>query len=204
MRGIDKRLLQPANLVTLLRLALAPVLAIVAFLRLPRTFLALLCLSLSTDIIDGRLARWSGQAGEFGARLDSWADFATYCTIPLCAYWLKPEVLHQEAGAFWLIVCSMILPKLYGFLKFRKLTAYHTRGAVIVAYLVGAGTILMFADVAIWPFRVAAVLVVLPKLEEIAITTVLPEQVTMVKSLRQALQIRRQRSPPRPERPSVG
>jgi len=180
------------NLVTLSRLFLVPVLLVLARAGESRIFLALFCLSLITDIADGKLARWLGQASEKGARLDSWADFATYTTVPLCAYWLKPALLRDEALSFWLIAGSLIVPKLYGFAKFRKLTGYHTRGAVISAYIVGTATVLMFADVSIWPFRIAAFLVLLPKLEEMAITTVLPRQVTMVKSLRRALELRRE------------
>lgn len=193
--------LSAANLVSLFRLALAPILVALAYRHHESWFLACLCIALVSDIVDGKLARWLGQASELGARIDSWADFATYTTVPLCAYWLVPEVLADEAVYFWLIVASMILPKVYGFLKFRKLTCYHTRGAVAAAYVVGAATVLMFAGIAIWPFRIAAVLVVLPKLEEMAITTVLPEQVTMVRSLRVALRLRREilnRSPQAP------
>ena len=36
-----------------------------------RSFLALFCVSLITDIADGKLARWLGQASEKGVRLDS-------------------------------------------------------------------------------------------------------------------------------------
>jgi CDP-diacylglycerol--glycerol-3-phosphate 3-phosphatidyltransferase len=86
----------------------------------------------------------------------------------------------------------MIVPKLYGFAKFGRLTSYHTRGAVLAAYLVGGATVLMFAHLAIWPFRIAAILVIVPKLEEMAITTVLPRQVTMVPSLRRAIALRRE------------
>jgi len=180
------------NLVTLSRLFLAPVLLVLAYAGESRIFLALFCVSLLTDVADGELARRLGQASEKGARLDSWADFATYTTVPLCAYWLKPALLRDEALSFWLIAGSMVVPKLYGFAKFRKLTGYHTRGAVISAYIVGTATVLMFADVSIWPFRIAALLVLPPKLEEMAITTVLPRQVTMVRSLRRALELRRE------------
>ncbi len=180
------------NCVTLSRLFAAPVLLLLAWFGFERAFLILFTLSLLTDIADGKLARWLGQAGEFGSRLDSWADFATYTTVPLCAYWLKPEVVHDEALSFWLIAGSMVVPKLYGFIKFRKLTGYHTRGAVLAAYVVGFGTVLMFAGVSMWPFRFAAIFVLLPKMEEMAITTVLPRQVTMVRSLKRALELRRE------------
>lgn len=180
------------NLVTLSRLFMAPVLLVLARAGSSNAFVTLLFISALTDAIDGKLARWLGQSSEFGARLDSWADFATYTTLPLCAYWLRPEVVREEAPYFWLIVFSFVVPKLYGFLKFGKLTSYHTRGTHLIAYVVWVATLLMFARVSIWPFRLAALFIVWPKVEEIAITTVLPRPVIMVNSLRHALKIRRE------------
>jgi len=181
------------NIVTLSRLCLAPVLLALAYSGKSTAFLVVLCISLVADIVDGKLARWLGQATELGARLDSWADFATfYTTLPVCAYLLKPQVVHTEAPYFWLIVGSLVVPKLYGFVKFRKLTSYHTRRWRFMAYPMGFAAVLMFADLSIWPFRLAALLVAFVKLEEIAITTVLPRHVTMVPSLSRALEIRRE------------
>jgi CDP-diacylglycerol--glycerol-3-phosphate 3-phosphatidyltransferase len=183
----------PANMVTLSRLLLAPVLLLLAYLGLPHVFAAILTISLVTDIVDGKLARWLGQASRWGARLDSWADFATYASVPLCAYWLRPELLHSEALTFWAIVLAFAVPVIYGFIKYGTLTSYHTRGAVIAAYCVGGATILLFTLGSTWPLRIAAAVLVVAELEEIAITTVLPRPVTMVRSLSVALQIRRER-----------
>ncbi len=179
------------NALSALRIVLAPVLLVLAYLGRNEAFVAVLVVSLVSDILDGKLARWLNQQSELGARLDSWGDFATYMTVPLCAYWLKPEVLAQEAPWFWLVVGCYTVPVAIGFLKFRTLTSYHTRGAVISAYLVGAGSVLFFADGPLWCFRAASLVLLLAELEEIAITAVLPEAVTNVKSLQVALAHRR-------------
>jgi len=50
----------------------------------------------------------------------------------------------------------------------------------------------MFAGVSMWPFRFAALFALLPKLEDMAITPVLPRHVTMVRSLSRALELRRE------------
>jgi cardiolipin synthase (CMP-forming) len=182
-----------ANMVTLSRLVLAPVLLLLAYAGMPRAFAVLLAVSLATDIVDGKLARWLGQASRWGARLDSWADFATYASVPLCAYWLRPDLLGSEAMTFWAIVAAFAVPIVYGFIKYGTLTSYHTRGAVIAAYAVGGATIILFAGGPTWPLRIAAAVLVAAELEEIAITTVLPRPVTMVRSLPVALRIRRER-----------
>ena len=169
------------NLVTLSRLIFVPLLLALAYVGAANAFLTLLCISLVTDIVDGKLARRLGQASEFGARLDSWADLA-----------------RDEAPYFWLLAASLVVPKVYGFLKFGKLTGYHTRGSVLSAYVVGIAIVTAFADLAAWPLRLAALFVVLPTLEDMAITTVLPRQVTMVPSLRRALELRRELTAPPP------
>jgi hypothetical protein len=107
-----------------------------------------------------------------------------------CARWLRPDLVRDEAPWLWLLAVSLVAPKAYGFLKFGKLTGYHTRGSVLSSYVVGIAIVLAFADVAVWPLRLAALFVVLPTLEDMAITTVLPRQVTMVPSLRRALELR--------------
>jgi CDP-diacylglycerol--glycerol-3-phosphate 3-phosphatidyltransferase len=182
-----------ANAVTLSRLLLAPVLLALAHRGLHRAFLVLLIVSLATDIVDGKLARWLGQASRWGARLDSWADLATYAAVPLCAYWLRPDLVRDEAATFWVIVAAFAVPVTYGFIKYGTLTSYHTRAAVIAAYFIGGATILLFAGGPTWPIRLAAAVLVAAELEEIAITTVLPRPVTMVRSLGAALRLRRER-----------
>jgi CDP-diacylglycerol--glycerol-3-phosphate 3-phosphatidyltransferase len=179
-----------ANAVTLSRLALAPVLLLLAYLGLPRAFVAALAVSLATDIADGKLARRLGQASRRGARLDSWADLATYASVPLCAYWLRPDLVHTEALTFWTIVAAFAVPIAYGFAKFGRLTSYHTRGAVIAAYALGGAALVLFAGGPVWPLRVAAAVLVAAELEEIAITAVLPRPVAMVRSLAVALRLR--------------
>ena len=55
MRGLP-------NALSALRLALAPVLLALAWAGAPRTFVGCLALSLATDVVDGKIARRTGQA----------------------------------------------------------------------------------------------------------------------------------------------
>ena len=175
-----------ANLLTGSRLALAPVLLVLAWLGREPAFLVCLIISLLTDIVDGKVARWLGQASEFGTRLDSWADFATYLALPLCGYWLRPDFLVAEWPACVTVVLSFLVPVAIGFAKFRQLTSYHTRLARVAAYGIGGATLLMFAHGPAWPFRLAAGVLVLAALEEIAITVTLPQPCSSVPTLRHA------------------
>ncbi len=178
------------NALSATRLLLAPVLLVLAYVHVPRLFLALLIVSLVTDILDGKIARLLNQGSQLGAKLDSWADFATYMSIPLCAWWLRPDVVRSEALVFWVAVGAWTLPVALGFVKFRALTSYHTKNAVIAAYALGAATVVMFAEGPLWPLRVATVVLVIAGVEEIAITAVLQRPITNVASLRRALSLR--------------
>src|SRR5437773_3019566 len=85
------------NILSSVRLALVPVLLGLAWGGHSHGFLACLIISLLTDATDGLLARRLHQTSELGAKLDSWADLFTYLSLPLCAWWLRPEVIRQEA-----------------------------------------------------------------------------------------------------------
>lgn len=175
------------NVLSLSRLIAAPVGLSLAFVGAGTAYVWLLALSLLTDIFDGKIARWLNQASDWGARLDSWADFATYMTVPICAAWLRPDVMQTDALTFWAIVAAYTLPVLYGALKFGALTSYHTRGAVISAYALGVASVILFAGGPVWPLRLAALVLVLAELEEMAITTVLDAPRSNIKTLRVAL-----------------
>jgi len=180
------------NLLSLLRLAAAPILLLLAAADRPTAYLLLLLAALLSDVVDGFLARRLNQRTELGARLDSWGDFAIYMTVPLGAWWLWPDLIRHEAGFVTAVVASYVLPVAFGFLKYRRLTSYHTLGAKISAVLLSAGALLLFAGGPAWPFRLAVAALVLAELEEIAITAVLPEWKANVPTLRQALRSRRE------------
>lgn len=150
-----------------------PVMLLVAWLRMPRWFLVCLAVSLLSDAVDGWAARRLRQESAVGARLDSVADLASFAALPLCLWWLWPSVMRREAVWVVTIVASYWSPLAIGFLKFRQQTSYHTWGAKSAAVACGVGTILLFADVTPWLFRVGTVAFALEAAEEIAITLTL-------------------------------
>ena len=117
------------NLLSVVRLLLVPVLLSLAWYGHPRFFLGGLIISLASDAADGFLARRFNQTSELGAKLDSWADFLTYLSLPICGWWLRPEVVREEQ--LWLTggIGCYFAATIAGFLKFRRLTSYHTWAA---------------------------------------------------------------------------
>lgn len=170
------------NLLSAFRLIAAPFLLYLAWTDRPRLFLALLAITLLSDAIDGFVARRLHVASELGTRLDSWGDLAIYLVIPLCAWWLWPEIIRREAWFVLLVLAAFVIPLGVGLLKFRQLTSYHTWFAKAVAVLMSVAVFFLFmADIA-WPFRFAVVLLCLSACEEIAITLRLPELRSNVRS----------------------
>jgi len=171
------------NALSALRLVLAPVLVWLAWTGEHRAFLATLSVSLLSDLTDGWFARRFHQATHLGTLLDSYGDLATYLTVPLCAWWLWPDLIRRETWYAAAIVAAYVFPIALGYLKYGRLTAYHTYGAKLSAVVVGASALALFAGGPPLPFRIATWVLVAAELGEIAITTLLPRWHANVPSL---------------------
>jgi len=180
------------NALSGVRLLLIPVLLVLAWRGHSTAFVCLLLCSLLTDNLDGYLARRLNQMTELGAKLDSWADAITWMTLPLCGWWLRPEVVRAEAP--WLMggIGCFLASVAFGFLKYRRLVSYHTWGAKALAGVVGVAVIVFFAGGPGWVFRVAMPCVMLSAMEEILITAMLPIWRANVPTVWHALKLRRE------------
>lgn len=180
------------NAVSLLRILLAPVLLLLAWNNQPYWFLATLMVSGFTDVLDGFLARHLNQLTELGSKLDSQGDFAIYSSIALAAWWMWPDKVMQNALWFGLIIASFTCPVVLGLIKFRGLTSYHTWSVKAgVAATVISYVLLFYLDLQ-WPFRIAALLCVYAALEEMAITLIIRQPQSNIRSVVAALQLRQQ------------
>ncbi len=183
------------NLLSGLRIALVPVLLWLAWTSHPTAFLVTFAFSLSTDLLDGYLARRMRTGTELGAKLDSWGDLATYAVFPLCAWWLFRERVLDQWTFVVAALIAFVAPTLVGLLKFRRITSYHTRLAKLVAIVMGAGLILYLGFDLPRVFQAAVLFLLVEAIEEIAITAVLPEWRANVPSLFAALRLARETKP---------
>jgi CDP-diacylglycerol--glycerol-3-phosphate 3-phosphatidyltransferase len=175
------------NLVSFIRILLAPVLFYFAFNQEPVWFLAALMFSGFTDVLDGFLARTLHQVTTLGSRLDSWGDFTIYTTMAICAWILWPDIVAEELISYVVIVISITSPVIVGLLKFRTITSYHTWTVKVAVVVTFVGYILLFAGWLDWPFRVAAVFCAVAALEEIAITLLIHHEHVDVRTVWAAL-----------------
>ena len=81
-----------------------------------------------TDVLDGWIARRTGTASDFGARLDSAADLLFY-TVVLCR--LFPILDARMRPEIWYAVGGVLLLRLLGYavaaVRYRRFAALHTK-----------------------------------------------------------------------------
>ena len=98
------------NILSLYRLLIFPVIALMIILKQEMAFAILLVISLNTDVWDGWIARRFNQKTQIGARLDSLADIGVYITALSGIIVFKMDEIGADAWLFYLfVVCySMI------------------------------------------------------------------------------------------------
>jgi len=161
------------NILSLLRLALVPVLVGFASAQRGDIFLVVLAVSLLSDVLDGYLARKLGLVSELGAKLDSWGDILTYAAMILGLHLIWPDIFDKQAEFLFAAMMSFILPTLLAFRKFGAYPSYHTWGAKLAAVLMApAYYVLILADADSF-FRVVILFHLLVAAEEMAITFIL-------------------------------
>ncbi len=180
------------NLVSFIRILMAPVLFYFALTQQPYWFIGILLFAEFTDVLDGFLARTLNQITEMGARLDTWGDFVIYSTMAICAWILWPDILQREILYFNIIVLSFTLPALIGYIKFQRFTSYHTWSVKLAVVITVISYILLFTGLLDWPFRIAALFCLYAAIEEIAITLLIHHEHVDVRTVWQAVKYNRE------------
>ena len=170
----------------------APVLLVLAWHGDVSPFLILFALGLASDVLDGVIARRLGQATDFGARLDQWADFALWASLPPSAFWLWPQIIAREAPYVVLALACMLLPTAIAYTKYRAVPGYHTWSVKLGSVGMGISVPLLLLFDVVWPFRVAALFQLVCAIDELGITCLLAECRHDVPSVIHALRLRRQ------------
>ena len=180
------------NFVSLIRLLMAPVLFYFAFTQQPNWFLAVLIFAVLTDVLDGFLARTLNQITELGSHLDSWGDFVIYSTMAICAWILWPDIVERELLYYMIMLLSLTLPVLIGFIKFHVFTSYHTWSVKLAVFVSIVAYVLLFSELVDWPFRVAAFICLYAAIEETIITLLIHHEHVDVRTAWQALKYHRE------------
>lgn len=170
------------NILSILRLILAPVLVLSGLADSSVPFFVILSVMLLSDALDGFLARRLHQTSVLGAKLDSYGDYATYLAVALGAWLLWPERIEREATAIALAVTLFILPAIVSMVKFHQFASYHTLITKISAVIMSLGIFALLVFDLTWPFQFAVMILALEAMENIAITLKLDTPRTDIKS----------------------
>ncbi|MDG1495001.1 MAG: CDP-alcohol phosphatidyltransferase family protein [Porticoccaceae bacterium] len=179
----EKNLYSVPNILSLMRLALVPVLVALAYFSRAEEFLVVLAISLLSDVFDGYLARKLNQTSELGAKLDSWGDVLTYGCMILGLYWIWPQVFAQQVWFLVAATLSFVVPVAYALGKFGEYPSYHTLGAKTAAVLMAPAFYLLTLVGADLFFNAVIVFHVIVAVEEMAITSVLTGPRSNVRSI---------------------
>lgn len=162
------------NVISALRVAMMPVLVLLALEHKVSAFLAVLALTLFSDGLDGYLARRLGQVTELGTRLDSWADLSTYSAMLLGLKVLWPDIFERESNYLVIAFSAWLVPLLVCLARFRRLPSYHTVSAKFAAVALAPA----YFVAVIWgdsiPFRGVLLFYLWVAFEQVVITSILP------------------------------
>ena len=170
------------NILTIIRLICGFSLFVIALLNKELLFLGLLVFAFFLDFIDGPIARWTHQITEFGSWLDSIADFSVYIAFTFGAWLLWPEIILRELVYVCLLVFSIVIPVLFGYIKFKQSTSYHTWLVKFAVACMAPASIILFIGGPAWPFQLASIFSVIAGLEELLITMMLDKPRSDVRS----------------------
>ena len=173
------------NSITLYRLIAAPVLLLLIFYRQVEIFKWLLAFSFFTDAIDGFLARRYKVTSVLGARLDSLADDLTVIVASIAMFLIKKDFVLQQIVPVFILLGLYLLQTILAFVKYGKVSNFHTYLAKAAAVFQGIFLILIFflPKPPLALFYAAVIITIIDLIEEIILVIILPKWEVNVKGI---------------------
>lgn len=173
------------NSITLYRMIAVPFLVLLIVYQRLDWFKWLLALSFLTDIVDGYLARKYQVTSVMGSKIDSIADDLTIVVAIAGVFIYKPEFLKHEMTIIIIVFAVFIMQTIIAFIRYGKMTSFHTYAAKTAAMLQGVFLLLLFflPEPVYILFYVTIIVSVIELLEEIILVFMLPNWETNVKGL---------------------
>jgi CDP-diacylglycerol--glycerol-3-phosphate 3-phosphatidyltransferase len=184
------------NGITIFRVIAAPFLLALLFTGRYEIFKWLIGLSFFTDLIDGYLARKFKVTSIFGARLDSLGDDLTVLIGIIGLFVMKPEFIKQEIAPLILLLLLFLVQVTYAFIRYGKMTNFHTYLAKTAAVLQGIFLLFTFFTdkVNLFLFFSATIITALELIEETILISLLPEWEANVKGLYWVIKKKKQKA----------
>jgi cardiolipin synthase len=165
------------NLISATRIALMPAVLASAITGSRIWFVVLITISLTTDALDGFLARRFNALSEFGRKLDSAADYVTMLAGVGGIALLWPEIVRRELP--WIVtgLVAFFAVIVYSFIRFGHAPCYHTWASKTGAVVCPFTLVPLLNEWSAAPFHAVIVWLVLTGVEEIAIALIVPSHV---------------------------
>jgi len=173
------------NGITLYRIIAAPILLVLLFTKQYDIFKWLLAVSFFTDLIDGYLARKFKVTSILGTKLDSIGDDLTVLVGLIALFVLKLEFIKQHVIIFVILLVLFLVQTSYAFIRYKKMTNFHTYLAKTAALLQGVFLILVFFtdEPSLILFYAATIVTMLELVEEIILIRLLQQWQANVKGI---------------------
>jgi cardiolipin synthase (CMP-forming) len=185
------------NALSLYRLFSFPFVMIFIFLGHENLFAFFIWLNLTTDILDGVIARRFNQITEIGAKIDGIADSGTYILALTGVLVFKWADIQPHALSFFLFIGLFIISRLFSLIKLGIFFSYHSFTAKISGYIHGSFFIVLFIiGFYHWFYYVMIISGIVLFSENILITMFLNESTANVKGLYWVLKTRKEQEKP--------
>jgi phosphatidylglycerophosphate synthase len=161
--------------ITVLRLALAPAVVLLARGRAPGWLLACgLVAGFVSDVVDGMVARRASAVTPFLRRLDSAVDTVFYLAVAYAAWVLHPEPLRRLAVPIGAVIAGEVLNYVVALVRFRREASYHAVSAKLWGLLLFMALLVLLGAGSAMLLPVALAAGIVAELETLAITMTLP------------------------------
>ena len=180
------------NVLSATRIALMPAVLIAALAGSRPWFIVLIAASLSTDALDGFLARRLNAFSDFGRKLDSAADYLTLVTGLAGIALLWPAIVRRELPWVASGLAAFFAVIVYGFMRLGRAPCYHTWASKLGAVACALSLVPLLAEWTALPFHVAIALMIAAGVEEMAIVLLVPSHVGEMASAWHAWRARRE------------
>ena len=128
MNNKEKFLTLP-NIISLYRLLSVPVLFYIAYKGHENLFFYWFLFNAFTDALDGFIARKFNLQTEWGAKLDSLADFFMYLLAMYALLRFRGEELQSVKYSFYLLIFFYLFIDFFSLIKFKEISSLHLYSA---------------------------------------------------------------------------
>jgi len=172
------------NALSLVRIVCAPVLVLMAASGEQASYTWVLVPALLTDAADGWIARSFGLQSRLGARLDSLGDSLIWCAGLAGLLAFQRDVLAANRWLIGAVVAAWMLENLLAWLRYRRLSSFHTVLSKIAGVLLSVyiAILFLFGHWG-WLLWLASTASLLASAEEIWLLALLPQWRTDVKGV---------------------